>query len=69
MAETPIPPRTEFNPFQTFTLGPYVRTRMDAHFDPYAEGLRQPDRTRAEMESIPRVLVPAPPAAPTRASR
>ncbi|MGH9536108.1 MAG: hypothetical protein ACRD2E_14765 [Terriglobales bacterium] len=53
----PSGPRTEFNPFQTFAYGPYVATVVDAHFDPYAEGLLRPGRTKADMETVPRLRI------------
>ncbi len=56
------PARTTFNPVQTFSYGPYVRTVMDAHFDPYAEGLPRPDRTKEDMEAVARMVIPPGPA-------
>jgi hypothetical protein len=58
-------PRLFFNLFQTFSYGSYVKTAMDAHFEPYAEtptaGL-----SRREMEKIPRWLLSGAPASPSR---
>lgn len=57
----PVPPRTEFSPFQTFSYGDYVPTVMDAHFDPYSEGLRRPGRSKEDMETVPRMSIPSGP--------
>ncbi|HZT72199.1 MAG TPA: hypothetical protein VE996_00940 [Terriglobales bacterium] len=55
------PRRTEFNRFQTFTLGPFVPTITNAHFDPYEEGLPRPGLSRREMETVERVRLPITP--------
>ncbi|MGH9540261.1 MAG: hypothetical protein ACRD2H_00075 [Terriglobales bacterium] len=53
------PRRTEFNRFQTFSPGPFVPTCMDAHFDPYQEGLPRPGLSRRQMEAVERIPLPA----------
>ncbi len=58
IVQHPSGPRTEFNPFQTFAYGSYVSTADDAHFDPYAEGLPRPGRTKADMEAVARMAIP-----------
>ena len=58
IVQHPSGPRTEFNPFQTFAYGSYVSTADDAHFDPYAEGLPRPGRTKADMETVARMAIP-----------
>lgn len=53
--------RIELSRFQTYAYGPYVPTCMDAHFDPYREGLISPGLSCAAMENIERVSVPLTP--------
>lgn len=58
---TPTPRSPRLNRFQTSVPGSYVHTAVDAHFDPYAETARPLHISRAEMEAIPRIDVPAAP--------
>jgi len=47
-----------FNRFQTAISGiRFVKTAVDAHFDPYAETSRKSGRKLDNLESIPRVAI------------
>lgn len=48
-----IHPRSGLNIYQTFSYGPYVKTAMDAHFEPDQEP-QAIGRPRDAMEIVPR---------------
>lgn len=54
----PQPRAPQFNRFQTSIAGlRFASTAMDAHFDPYAEPARTPDRSLETMEQVARVKI------------
>lgn len=58
--QTPTPQQARFNRFQTSIPGlTWVRTSMDAHFDPAAEPQVQPRLSREQMERVERVEISA----------
>ncbi len=59
-------PRPALNIYQTFSYGTYVKTAMDAHFEPDQEP-KASGRPRAAMENVPRWKIGA--AAPSANSR
>lgn len=57
--EGKLQPRSRvFNRFQTSVYGSWVRTAMDAHFDPLQESVERPRLTREEMEKVPSLRIP-----------
>jgi|GEM_PF-2681771 len=48
----------EYNRFQTAVSGVrFVKTAVDAHFDPYAETARPAGRKLESLEDVPRIAV------------